>query len=100
MQISSQIDQSCSIQLLRLILNELELKLTECFSLIFPKLSQPELQYASVTNIEEWDSLASVNIIAIIEEQFEIEIQPDDLETLTSYQQILRYIQEINTISD
>lgn len=78
-------------------MNEREQKLTECFSLIFPRLAVQEIQCASVTNIEEWDSLASVNIIAMIEEQFEIEIQPDYLENLTSYQQILKYVDGCGT---
>ena len=81
-------------------MNKTKQQLNECFSLVFPILEKQEIQSASVINVEDWDSLASVNIIAIIEAQFKIEIQPDELENLTSYQEILNYIQEITTSND
>lgn len=71
-----------------------ERRLAQCFSLVFPGLPEQEISQASVTNLEEWDSLASVNLFAVVEEEFSIEIQPERLEYLISFQQVLTYLRD------
>ncbi len=42
----------------------------------------------------EWDSMAWVNIIAALEEEFEIELQDADYEKVSSYRMICQLIKE------
>jgi len=68
-------------------------RLQRCFSLVFPGISTNEIRDASVASIPDWDSIANINLLCLIEEEFEIEIAAPDLESLTSFPLILRYLE-------
>ena len=80
-------------------LGDQERRLVQCFALVFPRLPEQEIPQASVTNLEEWDSLASVNLFAVVEERFDIEIQSERLEDLISFQQVLTYLRDVGSPS-
>ena len=61
-------------------------RLIHCFSSVFPELSEDEIIRASVTSLSNWDSVAMVTLISVIEEEFEIEIDLDDLEQFLSFE--------------
>jgi acyl carrier protein len=64
---------------------ELEDRLANCFSVVFPELNANEIKRASTASVATWDSLATVTLISVIEEEFEISLPPDDLEYLVSF---------------
>jgi acyl carrier protein len=68
-------------------------RLEKCFALALPDLPPGEISGASMGSVPKWDSLAMVNILALIEEDFAIQIPDDDLERLTSFESILHYLQ-------
>ena len=72
-------------------------RLQRCFSLVFPTLPTAEIANASVASVAEWDSLANINLICVIEEEFGFEFKADDLEGLTSYALILQHLQSSAT---
>jgi acyl carrier protein len=67
-------------------------RLQRCFSLVFPTLPPAEIPNASVARIADWDSLANINLVCVIEEEFGFEFKADDLEGLTSYALILQHL--------
>lgn len=67
-------------------------RLLHCFSIVFPKLQEEELPHSSVDSVDDWDSLASVNLYSLVEEEFGVEIRLEDLENLLSFELILEYI--------
>jgi acyl carrier protein len=69
-------------------------RLLKCFSTAFPSLPDSALIQASTTNIEGWDSLASVTLFALIEEEFGTELDVQALGQLTSFPKILDYLRE------
>ncbi len=73
-------------------MDDSERRLAHCFAIVFPELKEQEIPFASVANLESWDSMASVNLFAVIEEEFDISIRPEHLETLVSYEQCLSYL--------
>ena len=73
-------------------MNDYEARLVKCFSAVFNGLSEAELRAASTTNLATWDSIATVTLIALIEEEFKIEVDVDDLERLTSFDSVLGYL--------
>lgn len=75
-------------------MDELERRLANCFCAVFPELPRDEIIQASSTTVQSWDSLAVVTLLAVIEEEFEISIQEDDLAKFDSFQRILSYLQE------
>ena len=74
-------------------------RLLHCFSVVFPELPEEELPRSSVDSVDDWDSLASVNLYSLVEEEFGVEIKLEDLENLLSFELILEYINEGTGIS-
>ncbi len=60
-------------------------RLIHCFAAIFPNLDPAEIPRASTATVGEWDSLALVNVIAVIQEEFGIEIEPEDYENMVAF---------------
>ncbi len=54
-------------------------KLTKCFAAVFPDLPAAEIPSASLGRVPNWDSLATINLIALIEEEFQIQISGQPL---------------------
>jgi acyl carrier protein len=47
-------------------------RLTACFTAVFSTLGEPDVVRASVGAVQGWDSLATINLITVIEEEFRI----------------------------
>jgi len=69
-------------------------KLTKCFAAVFPDLPAAKISSASLGSVPNWDSLATINLIALIEEEFQIQTEPEDLARLVSFNAILDYVNE------
>jgi acyl carrier protein len=76
---------------------ETEERLLKCFSAAFPTLNSQQLRSASVDTVATWDSVASVTLLATIEEEFAIEVDIDDMAGLVSFDKILNYLQSETT---
>lgn len=46
----------------------------------------------SLDNCDQWDSMAHLNLIIAIEGRFDLSIEPEDIEGLTSFIKIRDYI--------
>lgn len=68
-------------------------KLVQCFSAVLPTLPLEEIPNASIEGTDPWDSVASVTLIFAVEEDFNVEIEPEDLEGLASFEKIYRYLE-------
>jgi acyl carrier protein len=75
-------------------MRELEETLIRCFAAVFPNLSREEIPTASVDSVAEWDSLAALTLVAVVEEQFELEIDELDLPELSSFAALHAHLQE------
>lgn len=73
-------------------MNDAKARLTRCFAAVFPHLSEETIQTATPNAVEAWDSLASITLISVIEEEFGIEIDPEDIEHLVSFEKVLDYV--------
>src|SRR4051812_35373363 len=54
--------------------------LIQCFAAVFPDLGEEEIPRASKETTANWDSLANFSLISVIEEEFAIQIAPDDVD--------------------
>jgi acyl carrier protein len=72
---------------------ELDERLTRCFVSVFPAVSPDQIQAASVESVPAWDSLAAVTLMAVLEQEFDIQIDLMELPELTSYQAVRDYLQ-------
>jgi acyl carrier protein len=73
---------------------ELDDRLTRCFASIFPTLSPEEIRNASVESVPSWDSLAAVTLVAVLEQEFDTQIDLMELPDLTSYQAVRNYLEK------
>lgn len=69
-------------------------RLAQCFAATFPELDEAEIERAAVTSVGAWDSMATVTLHALLEEEFGITIRPDDIDRLISFDLILHYLHE------
>ena len=74
-------------------------RLVKCFSAVFPELSEAEIALASPLSVGAWDSLGSVTLLSVLEEEFEVQIDPEALEQLVSFDLILDYLQHEQQVS-
>ena len=64
-------------------------RLSRCFLAVFPELSNAQIASASVETLPAWDSVASVTLVALIEEEFGMKFELDALDRLVSFRAIL-----------
>lgn len=66
-------------------MHDFDAKLVRCFQAIFPDLPTNEIQQASADTVPAWDSVATINLLNVIAEVFEIEFDWDTLEGMNSF---------------
>jgi acyl carrier protein len=68
-------------------------RLARCFAAVFPDLAEDEIGRASATSVGAWDSLATVSLLSLIEEEFALQVGSEDFESFVSFELILDYLQ-------
>ena len=61
-------------------------------------LDVKEVENASQETVEIWDSIGMMSLIAVIEDSFDLELQPDDIVEFTSYQKGIELLKKYNVI--
>jgi acyl carrier protein len=67
-------------------------RLAACFMAVFPKLSENAVEAAQPDLVDGWDSVATVTLMSVIEEEFQIQIDPEDIEHLLSFGKAQAYL--------
>ena len=63
-----------------------------CFAAVFADLNNNEIQRASHTSVAKWDSLATVTLVSVIEEEFNVSVPPEDFEYFISFYLLLDFL--------
>jgi acyl carrier protein len=71
-----------------------EERLRRCFSAVFPNLAAEQITNASPLTVAAWDSVASVTVFALVEEEFALEIDVQDMKNLLSFVSLRGYLDE------
>jgi acyl carrier protein len=66
--------------------DQLTERVRNCFRTVFPDLSDEQIETAVRAETEEWDSLASLELLTVIEEEFGIQLSDDAVEGLDTFQ--------------
>ena len=74
-------------------MDEMEKRLAACFSAVLPDLGPDEIKNASTISVDSWDSVTTVTLLAVIEEEFGISIEDLDPAKFDSFHNILSYLQ-------
>jgi acyl carrier protein len=73
-------------------MDELQSRLARCFLAVFPELTENGVRKASPASIAGWDSVATLNLIAVIEEEFGLQIDFVDLMQSLSFDLIALFL--------
>jgi len=75
-------------------MDDVRAKLVECFQIVFPDLKEKDIPAASQETIAEWDSVAAITLVNVIEEQFGIEMDLDQIADLDSFEKVRAYLEQ------
>ena len=79
--------------------NEIEKRLQECFRTVFPDLSGQQISLASQATVNAWDSIATVTLVNMIDQEFGIELDLDKLSELDSFTSIRACVEnQVNVV--
>lgn len=67
--------------------------LVRCFEMVFPDLSESEILNSSQDSVQAWDSVATITLVNVIEDELHVELDLDDIADLTSFDRVLKYIE-------
>jgi acyl carrier protein len=67
-------------------------RLLDCFAAVFPTLSREQVAQAEQASLPEWDSIATVTLITVIEDEFHVEISASEIENLVSFDKVLKFV--------
>jgi acyl carrier protein len=73
-------------------MDNLDNRLVRCFSSVFPELNEDQIRNASVDSVSAWHSLASVTLIAVLQEEFGLQVNLADLPNLVSFSAVQNYV--------
>lgn len=76
-------------------MDEMEQRLAACFGSVLPDLGPDEIRDASANTVPSWDSVATVTLLAVVEEEFGISIADEDPARFDSFKNILSYLQQV-----
>ena len=67
-------------------------RLMQCFRSVFPSLTTEEIQVVNSESSGEWDSLTGVTLVAVVQEEFGVEIDAAHLSELDSFEAYRHYL--------
>jgi acyl carrier protein len=66
-------------------MNDLEKRLIKCFQAVFPDMPEAQALAAAQESVEAWDSLATVTLVTVIDDEFRVELDVEHLAEMTSF---------------
>jgi len=73
-------------------MDEQNKRLLTCFRTVFGELPDAELMKATTSTLAAWDSVASITLVNVIEEEFQIQLDYDAIPEMTSYEAVAKYV--------
>jgi acyl carrier protein len=70
----------------------IETRLVGCFEAVFPDLDEAAIRHADQATVSEWDSIAALSLINVVEEEFELQLDFEEAAQLTSFRAIADYL--------
>lgn len=73
-------------------MDDIRQKLINCFQVVFPDMPADEIPAASTATVASWDSVAAITMMNVLEDEFRLEMDLDDLADLDSFEKIHAYL--------
>ena len=76
-------------------MDEFATRLVTCFVTVFPSVSADRVPSASTDTVPGWDSMAQLNLLTVIGEEFGIDIDFEQFDGATSFPVLLERLRAI-----
>jgi acyl carrier protein len=73
-------------------MDDIQQRLANCFRTVFPDLPEAAIPQAEQSNVKDWDSVAAITLVNVIEEEFNLELDLDKIADLDSFDKIAAYL--------
>ena len=74
-------------------MSDINSRISQCFLNVFPDVAAADLPRASQASVPQWDSVAHVTLLSAISEEFQVELDDESFESLTSYLLIVEFVE-------
>jgi len=71
-------------------------RLVRCFASVFHGLTPDEIRSTSDESVGTWDSLTTVTLAALVQEEFNVEIDAEVLSRLDSFEAFRGYLADLH----
>jgi acyl carrier protein len=69
-------------------------RLVRCFQAVFPELEEGQLPAATQDSVTSWDSVATIMLVNVIDEEFHVQLDLEQLDQLNSFETLRRFLEE------
>jgi acyl carrier protein len=80
-------------------MTDLRERLIDCFAAVLSRVPRDQVPQSEMNSVEQWDSITTVNLVAVIQEEFQVEVEPEDFERFTSFKNILDFLDKKSRLS-
>jgi len=79
-------------------MSDQESRLQRCFTSVFPILSdEEEIRKVNAESLGIWDSLSTITLVAVVQEEFDVEIPSEIVHQLTSFNAFQKCLQRLSS---
>ena len=76
-------------------MNDVDARLVRCFQVVFPGLPEAELFQATQDSVKTWDSVAMITLVNVVDEEFNIQLDLEQIDRLNSFEGLRNHLREI-----
>jgi acyl carrier protein len=69
-------------------------RLKRCFTSTFPAASASEIETARIDDLPGWDSLRGVTLLAVLDEEFGLQLDLEELVALGTYDGVREHLEQ------
>lgn len=74
-------------------MNNTRERLVTCFQVVFPDMQESQIVVATQQSTPQWDSIAAITLLNVIEDEFTIGLDFEELANLDSFPRVLGYLE-------
>jgi acyl carrier protein len=75
-------------------MDDVKERLTRCFQIVFPDLPESDIPLVSQATAAGWDSVAAITLLNVLEDEFAIEVDLEQVAELDTFDKIYTYLQQ------
>lgn len=74
-------------------------RLVTCFKTVFPELSDEDTPTATTDSLQAWDSVATITLMNVVEDEFKIDFDLERLSEVDSFERVYEYVKSTQPAS-